>query len=274
MSDTDELIELGGTPPLGLYLRELWARREFAFVVPANDIRAQNMNTALGQAWHLVNPMMLIGVYYLIFGVILEADRGVENYIGFLVVGVLLFQLTVRVVQDAAQTILRNDGLIRTLHFPRAVLPLSSAVGQTLAFLPSLLVLLAVLLLTGESPSLRWLAFPLILVVQVFVSLGGAFFVSRVSFVIRDVQQILPHLFRLLFYASGVLFAVEEFVDDETLRSLFALNPMYDLITLARWSLLGLDADGVVWLGAAVWFFAFPVVGLLFFRAGERHFGR
>ncbi|MEM9610532.1 MAG: ABC transporter permease [Actinomycetota bacterium] len=269
----DDLIELGGTIPLGLYLRELWQRREFAIVVPANDVRAQNMDTVLGQAWHLVNPIFLVGVYYVIFGVILSADRGVANYLAFLVVGVLLFQLTQRVVQDSAMTIQRNEGLIRTLQFPRALLPVSALVGQTIAFIPALVVLFGLLLVTGEWPRLTWLLLPAVLVAQSLIGLGGAFVVSRLGFVVRDVQQILPHLFRLLFYMSGVLFVVDEFVEDEFFQRLFALNPMYDVITVARWSLLGTSLPAEVLIGTVLWALVLPISGLLFFRAGERHYG-
>ena len=82
-------------------------------MVPAHDIRSQNMDTFLGQFWHIVNPALMVGVYFLIFGVLLDARRGVDNYLGFLVIGVVLFQLTQRIVQDASMTISRNEGLLR-----------------------------------------------------------------------------------------------------------------------------------------------------------------
>ena len=269
----DDLIELGGAVPLGLYLSELWDRREFAIVVPANDIRAQNMDTALGQLWHLVNPLMLVGVYYLIFGVVLEADRGVQNYLAFLVCGILLFQLTQRVVQDSAAAINRNEGLIRSLQFPRALLPVSAVVGQTLAFLPALLVLLVVTVATGELPTWRWLVLPGVLALQCLIGLGAAFITARVGFALRDIEQILPHLFRLVFYLSGVLFAVEAFVSRPLYQHLFALNPLYDVISVARWCLLGRDVSGYVITGLLAWAVLLPVGGLLFFRAAEHRYG-
>ena len=147
----DELFDLSAKSTLRRYMADIWERRAFAVVVPANDIRAQNMDTLLGQFWHLLNPLLMAAVYYLIFGVILDASRGVSNYLGFLIVGVFVFQLTQRVVQDGSITIDRNKSLIRSISFPRALLPLSSANAQSFAFVPALVVMVVVVGLSGDE---------------------------------------------------------------------------------------------------------------------------
>lgn len=268
-----DLYDLRTGQSLGAYAREMWERRQFAIVVPASDIRLQNMDTALGQFWHILNPALLVSVYYLIFGVILEADRGVDNYLGFLVVGILVFQLTQRVVQDAANVMVRNEGLIRSIQFPRALLPVATANGQTFAFLPALLVLFVTLLLTGERPALRWLLFPLVLALQYVFNLGGALLVARVGHGARDLFQVLPHLFRILFYLSGVLFSVDVLVDDELVRRLFALNPLYDIVALARFALLGISVPGEVVAASFAWTIVTAVAGVVLFRRAEHRYG-
>ncbi|HIG25025.1 MAG TPA: ABC transporter permease [Acidimicrobiia bacterium] len=268
-----DLIELGTKTPLGPYLKEMWDRREFAIVVPANDIRAQNMDTFLGQLWHLLNPLMLIGVYYIIFGVVLKTSRGVENFLGFLVVGILIFQLSQRAIQEAAASIRRNESLIRSIQFPRSLLPVSAVTGQTIAFIPSLVVLLSFVLITGERPTLRWLLLPIILLGQALFGVGASFIIARIGFAVTDIQQILPHLFRLLFYMSGVIFSVEVFITNTTMQNLFALNPMYDIITAARWALMGLPLPVACVVGLVLWALLLPIAGLLFFRAREHRYG-
>ena len=272
-SDSRRLVDLTAAPSLGAYLRDVWRRREFAVVVPAQDLRAQNMDTALGQLWHLVNPALLVGVYFLIFGVLLDTRRGVDNFLGFLIVGVVLFHLIQRVVQDAAVCIVRNLSLIRSIQFPRILLPLATVNGQTLAFLPALAVALLTLLATGERPTPRWLLLAPVLVAAYVFNLGAALVVARVGTSVRDLQRLLPHLLRLLFYASGVIFSVEAFVSSEAWRRAFAVNPVYDLITCARWCLIGTSAEWSVVIGLAAWCVVLPVVGLLAFRRGERRFG-
>ena len=267
------LIDLTAPPSTAAYLREAWRRREFAIVVPAQDLRAQNMDTALGQLWHLANPALLVGVYFLIFGVVLDTRRGVDNFLGFLIVGIVLFHLTQRVVQEAAVSITQNLGLIRSIQFPRILLPAATLNGQTAAFLPALALALLAVLATGERPSLRWLVLPAVLAAQFAFNFGAALLVARVGASVRDLRQLLPHLFRLLFYASGVIFSVEAFVGSPAWRRAFALNPIYDVITCARWCLLDESVDlWVVW-GLLVWCSVLPAAGFLVFRRSEQRLG-
>ena len=275
MSDRDQrLYDLTRPPSSASYLREAWRRREFAILVPAQDLRAQNMGTALGQLWHLANPALLIGVYFLIFGVVLDTSRGVDNFLGFLIVGVVVFHLTQRVVQDAAVCITRNLGLIRSVQFPRILLPAATLNGQTAAFMPALALAVVAVVATGERPSMRWLVLPAVIAAQFLFNLGAALLVARVGASVPDLHQLLPHVFRLLFYASGVIFSVEAFVTSQAWRRAFALNPLYDLITCARWCLVGGPADAWVVVGLLAWCIAMPAFGFAVFRRSEQRLGR
>ena len=274
MSGHDQrLFDLTQPPSSAAYLREAWRRRDFAIQVPVQDLRAQNMGTALGQLWHLANPALLVGVYFLIFGVVIDTSRGVENFLGFLIAGVVLFHLTQRVVQDAAVCITRNLGLIRSVQFPRILLPVATLNGQTAAFVPALALALLAVIATGERPSLRWLALLGVLAAQFLFNLGAALLAARIGATVPDLRQLLPHLFRLLFYASGVIFSVEAFVESEAWRRAFALNPLYGVITCARWCLLGEPVDGWVVAGMLGWCLALPVVGFAVFRRSDQRLG-
>ena len=267
------LFDLTQPPSSAAYLREAWRRRDFAIQVPAQDLRAQNMGTALGQLWHLANPALLVGVYFLIFGVVIDTSRGVENFLGFLIVGVVLFHLTQRVVQDAAVCITRNLGLIRSVQFPRILLPVAALNGQTAAFVPALALALLAVVATGERLSLRWLALVGVLAAQFVFNLGAALLVARIGANVTDLRQLLPHLFRLLFYASGVIFSVDAFVTSEAWRRAFALNPIYDVITCARWCLLAEPVDGWVVAGLVAWCLVLPVAGFAVFRRSDQRLG-
>ena len=271
--DPRPLVDLTAAPSTGEYLREVWRRREFAIVVPAQDLRAQNMDTALGQLWHLVNPALLVGVYFFIFGVLLDTRRGVDNFLGFLIVGIVLFHLTQRVIQDAAVCMVRNIGLIRSIQFPRILLPLATVNGQTLAFLPALAVAIVAILITGERPSVRWVLLVVVLAAVYLFNLGAALVVARVGASVRDLPRLLPHVLRLLFYASGVIFSVDAFVTSEAWRRAFAINPVYDFITCARWCLLGTSVDSSVIIGLLAWCAMLPVLGFIIFRSAERRLG-
>ena len=268
-----ELVNLADGMGLLGYIRELWQRRHFSIIVPTNDIRAQNMDTVLGQIWHLLNPALLIAVYYLVFGQLLDADRGVDNFAAFLVVGIIFFSLTQRSIQDATVSIRRNQSLIRSIQFPRALLPIGAIVGQTIAFFPALVVTFGFLISLGVSPSFRWfLILPIIFLQQLF-GLGAGFVFARLGYSFPDLQQLLPHFFRLLLYGSGIIFSLESFVTNQLVLDLYVINPLFDICTLARWALIGYPISGLCVLALVGWSIILPVFGLLYFRRQELRYG-
>lgn len=256
------------------YLKHTWQRRSYVWYVATSELRSRQMNTVLGNLWHLLNPTLQIGVYYLVFGVILEVNRGVDNFIAFLTAGVFVYGLTQRSVMVGAGSIYRNRGLIRIVSFPRVLLPLTSTITEALAAVPSYALIVIVPLLTGEP--LRWtmlLLVPLFLVQTTFNS-GAACIAARAASHVADVQQILPFLFRLGFYASGVLFNVQAYVHEPRYRWMFELNPMYCFVTFGRWAVLGGDLDPVIIASIAVWTIVSAGTGFLWFRRGEDQYGR
>lgn len=271
------LERLGGLPSLPSYARSLWQRREFAIAMSVGEMRSRHQNTVLGGLWHLINPLLLIGTYYLIFGVLLGTDRGIENFIGFLSVGIFVYQFSQRSIVHGANSISNNLGLIRSLQFPRALLPISTVIRESLALRVAAIAVVGVLLLTGEGVSWDWLLVPPVLVLQFMFNLGSALVVARLADRVRDVANFLPFVFRLLFYFSGVLFSVDRIVTDSTIRVLFIANPFYAFISLPREYLLSShshDSIPYLWMSCVIWAVVALVVGLIIFRAGERSYGR
>lgn len=277
MTAQTELVRLGSRPSLPAYVKSVWARRDFATAIAAGEVRAQNMDTVLGNVWHILNPLILIAIYYLVFGVILGLSErgGVDNFLAFLAVGVFAFHYSQKCVMAGAKSILNNAGLIRSIAFPRAVLPLSTVIGQTLAFAPAVVVMLIVAALTGEPPRLVWLALAPIFAMQALFNLGAALVAARLTDAFHDLQNILPFLFRLLFYMSGVLYSVDRFIPSESLRTLFLANPFYVYLSLARMPIMAEKPwDPIFLLVAIAWMVVGLVVGFLYFRAGEENYGR
>jgi teichoic acid transport system permease protein len=274
MTSHPDLIQLGRPPALGAYLRAIWSRREFAVTVPLGELKAQNMDTVLGGLWHLLNPLLLVGVYYTIFGLILNiGDRGTDNFIAFLTVGIFTFFYTRKSLQSGAKAIVSNLPLIRSIRFPRAVLPISAVVGETVALVPAVAAMLAVVIVTGEAPHFTWLLLAPVFALQAAFNLGLAFFVARLTDHFRDTERFLPYLLQIWFYLSGVLYSVDYFITDPVARSLFVANPAYVFVTLAREAVLHAATSIHLWLIAAAWSTVVLCAGFAFFRAREQDYG-
>ena len=229
------------------YLEQMWDRRAFAVAMPLEEVRASHQDTLLGNIWHLANPLLSVAVYYLVFGMILDASGRIDNYILWLTTGVFAYGLTSRSVLAGATSISANQGLMRAMRFPRALVPVSTVLGRLMTFGFELAVLLIVAVLTGAGVSMRLLALPLILGVHTALNLGGAFVAARLNDSYRDIQQLIPFLFRLLMYVSGVMFSVQTFVDGATdhqlLSRIIGLNPLVQILDLYRWVFMGNQID-------------------------------
>jgi len=275
-----QLRPLGVTPPLGTYLGQVWHRREFAVENAVGELRSEHLDTALGNVWHLLNPVLLIVVYYVVFDLVLDASRGVDNFIGFLSVGIFTYQWATKAITGGARSIVANEGLIRSLQFPRALLPLSAVIKETVAFLPGVGVMLVVVLATGEGLTRSYLAAIPVFALQFLFCAGAALLAARASHHFRDTLNVLPFLFRLVFYGSGVLFAVDTrfpIFEQAWVQVLFLANPFYCIVSLWRDALMTSQPalhPGWLWASLTTWTVVLTVFGMLAFRAAEDTYGR
>jgi teichoic acid transport system permease protein len=277
------LHPLGERPSLRDYLRQVWERREFALSSAIGDLRAQHMDTTLGNVWHLLNPILMIAIYYLVFGVILDISRGLDNFIGFLTIGIMAYQWSQKSITQGSRTIIGNEGLIRSLQFPRALLPVAAILKETLAFLPGVVLMVAVMLITAEPVTPAWAIVVPAFALHVTFNLGVALVLARVADRFRDTVNLLPFVFRLGFYGSGVIFAVDTRFSDVFEHAwvvwVFIANPFYALLGLWREALMTtytITTHDVkwLWISAIGWTVVALGVGLVVFRAGEKEYGR
>lgn len=274
-STAPPLVRVGSKSGVVEYLRALWARREFAIAIPAAQLQAEHSNTVLGGLWHLLNPLIQIGVYYLIFGLILEVDRGVDNFLGFLAIGVFVFHFTSRSITAGARSITSNENLMRAISFPRAILPMAAVFSEFASFGYALIAMIGVVLLTGEAVTVTWVLIIPIIALQLLFNLGAAFFIARAAAHFRDVQQVLPFVLRMWLYTSGVMWPVSRLTDAfPDLTWLMYSNPAFAFLELTRRAML----DGAVgrtslWLSAAGWSIGLLIFGFMFFRARENEYG-
>lgn len=272
-TEAPELVPVTGHSSLREYVGELWDRREFIRAMPRHDLHAQNLDTALGNLWFLINPLLLTGVYWLIFGVLLDVNRGSDNYLVFLIIGVLLYRFFAGTTVAASQSMFRNRGLVRSLYFPRAVIPISVGLSNLYTLMPGLLVMAITALLAGEVPDWRWLLFPVVVAITFVFVTGSILLFARLGHSFRDLSSVLPHVTRLGFYASGVLYEPERFTSNTAVLALFDINPLYQFSSLGRWSIMEQDVNWWFWLTAPAWALASLGFGFVYFWRAETSYG-
>ncbi|MHA5051442.1 ABC transporter permease [Streptomyces sp. SD15] len=272
----------GARPGLGEYLRQLWGRRHFILAFSQARLTAQYSQAKLGQLWQVVTPLLNAAVYYLIFGLILKASRGMsqEVYIPFLVTGVFVFTFTQSSMMAGVRAISGNLGLVRALHFPRASLPISFALQQLQQLLFSMIVMFAVVMAFGSYPGLSWLLILPTLALQFLFNMGLALIVARMGAKTPDLAQLMPFLLRTWMYASGVMFSIKTMLADrpEWIANVLQLNPAAVYMDLMRFALIdGYDSSNLpphVWAIALFWAVAVAIGGFVYFWKAEERYGR
>lgn len=261
------LLEMSMRPSLARYLALLWSRREFALLAPLGELRQRNMNTVLGSAWHLLNPLFQAAIYFFFFGIILDSRGDINNFPVWLIIGLITFGLTQKVIASCSDIIVNRLAMLRTLNFPAAILPVSVTLGELLAHVPAVVVML-IAALTVASIDIAWLMLVPIVVLQVLMSLGLGLIAARLTVHFRDFSQILGHLLKMWLFASGAIFPIDG-APEGWIKQTLEVNPPYVFIKLTRGVLL----DGVVLLPelrlAALYAVVGFVTGFLYFHRYE-----
>ena len=271
------LSPLSARPRLGRYLAELWERRQFVITLSSAQSAAQYEKHRLGQLWSLLNPALLIVSYFLVFGLLLRTSRGVDNFIGFLSIGVVLFGVTASVLSSGAKAISGNLGLVRALRFPRAALPISVALTQLYTSWPAFALLIVLMPVSGEAPTWHWLLFPVAVLLQ-FVQLTGlALIVARIVNASSDLANFIPLIVRLMRYTSGVFFSITVFAArfPDIVSGALTYQPFALQLELGRQALMA-EHPLIVhsWTASLAWAVVLLVVGVVVFWRGEGGYGR
>ena len=258
-----------GMPPLGAYLRALWARRSFIAEFSRSELREQNYGSVFGQVWLVLNPLLLSGVYFLLIFII-GGHKDLTRY-GHLTACLFLFYLISNSLSGGVKSITAGQRLILNTAFPRIMLPISASVVALFRFAPTLAVFLVIRTLLGLPVSWQMLwALPVILI-ALFMGLGMAILISCINVYFRDIASFLPYLTRSLLYLSPILYQVADM--SPKLKSVEIVNPLFYL--LDSWSQVMVYAkapDMFSLIHSFIWALAIFIIGTYFFLARERDF--
>jgi ABC-type polysaccharide/polyol phosphate export permease len=259
-----------GLPPLGGYIREVWRRREFAFELARTNLRSQHFNTALGQLWLILNPLLLGLVYFMLVEIIGRGNRGID-FLAHLLLALFAFRLVSSAVSQGARSVVGGGRLILNSAFPRTLLPLSSVLTSFMLFLPTLVVYALIHAMAGlpVTPQILW-AIPIVAML-LLVGAGLAMILATVQVYFRDLTNFLPYAMRIWLYASPVLYFAAQV--PPKFKPILAANPLYPLLTsLSDAVNLGREPRPMLLLWGLGWAIGLFVIGAVFFVSREREF--
>lgn len=216
--------------------RELFGRRRLIRYLVGAEMKRTHANTALGQVWWVLDPLLQMLVYVVLVAVILR--RGTPDYPLFLFAAILPWKWFSTTLNDATISVTQRNSLIRQIQFPKLVLPAAATFAGTVSFFVSLiaLALIYVAYLHRLGP---WLLFlPVIAFVQLVFTLAMAIALAAINAFYRDIQNVLRHVVRLWFYLSPGLYSLD-LLPEGTIKTLLSLNPFAVLFEAYRHVIYG-----------------------------------
>lgn len=256
--------------------RELKRYRDLFFVLARRDIAVRYKQTALGIFWAVLQPFVTMVVFTFIFHVIGKVPTEFRApYPIFLYVGLLFWRYYSETLNNAANSMVVNAGLIQKIYFPRLIVPITAATTGLVDFGIGALILAGMMIYYGYIPSLTGiLILPALMVCAVLCALGSGLFAASLNVKYRDVRHALPFFISTLMFVTPVVYSAQALDKYPVAKTLMLwLNPISGVISSARtgllspqpvdWGTLGVSAL----MGALVF-----TCGLYYFRNAERYF--
>jgi ABC-2 type transport system permease protein len=222
-----------------------WRRfLHLTWIIGLTEYRLTYFGSVLGYLWALVRPLLLFGVLYVVFSQIVKFGGDIPNYPMLLLFNIVLFSFFQDSTQRAVTAVVDSEAIVRKMHFPRLVIPLSTVLTGLLNLLLSLVAVFVFILAYGIDPMWTWLLLPVILVPLITLTSAIAMLVSSLYVRFRDVQPIWFVVSMILFYGSPVLYAIDTVPANAQRYVLF--NPIAMLLEQARKWVIDPSAQGCV----------------------------
>jgi lipopolysaccharide transport system permease protein len=256
---------------LSLDLGAVWQYQELLYFLVWREVKVRYKQTALGIAWAMLQPLMTMMIFTVIFGAFVNIPSDGLPYPIFAYTALLPWTYFAEAISRSSVSLVSDASLIRKVYFPRLIMPLAAVVSPAVDFVLSFLLLLGMMAWFGIAPTSGVLALPLFLLLALLTALAVGLWLSALNVRYRDVRHTIPFLIQFWMYASPVAYSTS--LVPERWRLLYSLNPMAGVIEGFRWALLGKESPdlGVIMAGAVA-VMALLIGGLVFFKRMERTF--
>lgn len=250
--------------------QELWRYKDLLYFLTVRGIKARYAQSILGVGWAIIQPLFTTLVFTVVFGGLAKVESDGMPYILFSYLALWPWNYFSGTLNESANSLVANAGMITKVYFPRLILPLSAIFSKFLDFGISFVVLLGLLIYFQIVPGWQVVLLPLFLIQLLMGSLGIGMILSAMAVQYRDVKYALGFIVQLLLYAAPVVYSTTAV--PVQYQFLYSLNPMVGVIEGIRAIFLDRPIPWEwVWPGNIVAILVF-VFGLFYFRRMERIF--
>ncbi len=217
-------------------IKELYRYRQLLIVMVVRELKAKYRGTVLGFFWSFMNPILLVTVYSIVFGLIFqpkyaEMEKSIY-YSVFFFTGILPWTWFSSSILESANVLIAHGSLIKKINFPVEILPMMVVITNMVHFVLGVPVLILAFLILGKSLSLWVLFLPIAMLVQFVFTMGLGFFISALTVHFRDIKDLLVNLITLWFFVTPIIypFSFEPIQKSKFLKLFLSLNPMTHIV--------------------------------------------
>ena len=251
-------------------LADLWHYRDLLLLLTWRDIKIRYTQTILGIAWAMLQPLLTMVVFSVIFGQLAKLPSDGIPYPIFTYTALLPWQLFSYSLTNSINSLVGNQNLISKVYFPRLVIPIASVLPSLVDFAFSFLVLIGLMFYYRVPLTLHMLNLPLFLLLAMITALACGLWLSALNVQYRDIRHVVPFMVLLWQYATPVAYSSS--LIPEKWRLLYSLNPMTGVVEGFRWALLGSGKMGeLTWVSILITIFLL-ISGLMYFKRMELTF--
>ncbi|MDR4462340.1 MAG: ABC transporter permease [Nitrospirales bacterium] len=248
--------------------KELNEYRDLFYFLVWRDIKSIYAQTILGFLWAILNPLIQIVIFTIIFGNVAKVSTDGVPYILFSSVAIIPWTYISQAISQSSQSLIQGSNMLGKIYFPRLIFPMTPVLSKLVDFGISMVILLGIMLYYRVSPTWNLLLFPVFLLLMISIPLGIGTWLSSLAIRFRDVKQVMPFFIQMLMYSAPIVYSASSI--PEKYRLIYSLNPIVGVIEGFRACLLGTSIPWVYICPGMVTAVILVVSGALYFKRMER----
>lgn len=258
-----------------LSLKDILRYKSLLNNLAKRDFLVRYKQAFAGVMWALIKPLMSILVFGYLSSKISNAGNTATTFV-YVAAAMLLWQLFANVFNDVSNSIIANSNLFSKVYFPKIIIPISTILVCLVDFFISLLILVALFIISGQTIHWHILLAPLFIILTVINGFGLGLYFATINVKYRDVKFIVPVILQFGMYVTPVIFSTSYYTErlPTWLHWLFCLNPMVGAIDGFKYALFGGDSiyNMYYFLASICVSFLFLFIGVKYFYKFERSF--
>jgi homopolymeric O-antigen transport system permease protein len=248
--------------------KELNEYRDLFYFLVWRDIKSIYAQTILGFLWAILNPLIQIVIFTIIFGNVAKLSTDGIPYILFSSVAIIPWAYISQAMSQSSQSLIQGSNILGKIYFPRLMFPITPVLSKLVDFGISMVIILGIMVYYRISPTWNLLLFPVCFLFMISIPLGIGTWLSSLAIRFRDVKQVMPFIIQMLMYTAPIVYSASSI--PEKYRLIYSLNPIVGVIEGFRACLLGTPIPWIyIWPGmftAAI----LVISGALYFKRMER----